>query len=203
MIKAICFDLDGIYFTPKGKNSFHEGLISEYGIPKETVDGLMYRSEEMAQLVRGKITPADFWNKVRTMTGITASDEELANRWIRDYEVDERVKAVVLKAKAQGFKTCTCTNNNGVRLPRLVERYRLGDVFDVIVSSHETGFTKPSKEIFLALLEKLGVSPQELIYSDDNPARLSGAKEIGIQTFVFQNFDQFMDELKKRGVNLG
>jgi FMN phosphatase YigB (HAD superfamily) len=52
------------------------------------------------------------------------------------------------------------------------------------------------------LLEKLNVKPEELIYSDDNPARLSGAHELGIQTFVFQNFDQFMDELKKRGIDL-
>jgi hypothetical protein len=65
MLKAICFDLDGVYFTPKGKNSFHQGLITEYKIPKEVVDDLMYRSQEMAELVLGKITPGEFWNRVR------------------------------------------------------------------------------------------------------------------------------------------
>lgn len=34
-IKAICFDLDGVYFTAKGKNSFHQALSAEYGIAKE------------------------------------------------------------------------------------------------------------------------------------------------------------------------
>jgi HAD superfamily hydrolase (TIGR01509 family) len=136
------------------------------------------------------------------ITGITASDQELSDRWIRDYEVDEHVKAAALKAKAQGYKTCTCTNNNAIRLPRLIERYHLADVFDVIISSHEIGCTKPRKEIFLALLEKLGVNPEELIYSDDNPDRLAGAQALGIQTFVFINFQQFIDELRKRGVDL-
>ena len=141
MIKAICFDLDGVYFTPKGKNSFHEGLITEYGIPKETVDNLMYRSEEMAQLVRGWITPAEFWKKVRKMTGILATNEELTNRWIRDYEVDEHVKAVVLKAKAQGYKTCTCTNNNAIRLPLLVDYPKSTILFLNYASYHETTFS--------------------------------------------------------------
>ena len=103
-IKAICFDLDGVYFTPKGKNSFHQGLINEYGVSKEIVDDLMYRSPVMSQLVRGKISSSDFWDKVREMTGITALDEELTNRWVRDYEVDENVKKAVLKAKEKGLK---------------------------------------------------------------------------------------------------
>lgn len=202
MIKAICFDLDGVYFTPKGKNSFHQALINEYGTSKEIVDNLMYRSDEMAQLVRGQITPSDFWNKVREITGITASDEELAVRWIRDYEVDEKVRESVLKAKQKGYKTCVCTNNNPIRLPPLVEQFQLNDIFDVIVSSHEVGHTKPNKEIFLALLEKLEVEPQELLYSDDNPERLQGAKDLGIETFVFENFNQFTEELLKRGIDL-
>jgi putative hydrolase of the HAD superfamily len=201
-IKAICFDLDGVYFTPKGKNSFHQALINEYGGSKETVDYLMYKSPEMAQLVRGQITPKDFWNKVREMTGITASDEELTKRWVRDYEVDQNVRRVVLKAKAAGYKTCICTNNNGVRLPILVSKFCLEDDFDCIVSSHEVGFTKPHRKIFEALLSQLNILPSELAYSDDNPERLAGATELGIQTFVFENFEQFLAELSRLGVAL-
>jgi epoxide hydrolase-like predicted phosphatase len=202
-IKAICFDLDGVYFTPKGKNSFHEALISEYKIPKEVADNLMYRSPEMAQLVRGQITPEDFWKKVREITGITASDEELTQRWVRDYEVNADVKRAVLNAKKAGYKTCVCTNNNGIRLPILIERFELTKDFDCIVSSHEIGYTKPDKRLFEALLSKLNVQPSELVYSDDNPERLAGAKELGIQTFVFENFGQFLSDLNKLGVVIG
>lgn len=200
-IKAICFDLDGVYFTPKGKNSFHQALVTEYGASKEVVDELMYRSPEMAKLVRGQISPEVFWNRVREISGITASDHELTERWVRDYEVSPEVREVILGAKKNGYKTCVCTNNNGIRLPILMKRFNLQGDFDVIVSSHEIGYTKPSKEIFGKLLEKLAVKPQELIYSDDNPNRLSGASELGIVTFVFENFNQFAARLKEYGVN--
>ena len=201
-IKAICFDLDGVFFTPKGKNSFHNALINEYGVSKEIIDELMYRSPEMAQLVRGQISPSDFWNRVREITGITASDEELTERWVRDYEVDKNVLDAVKNAKSNGYKTCVCTNNNGIRIPILIERYNLSSLFDVIISSHEVGATKPNKEIFQALLTKLDVAPQELVYSDDNPERLLGAKELGIHTFQFHNFEQYLNELNNLGIDL-
>ncbi len=201
-IKAICFDLDGVYFTPKGKNSFHQALITEYGASKEVVDELMYRSPEMAKLVRGQITATDFWNRVREITSIAAPDKELTERWVRDYEVDANVKSAVTKAKEKGYKTCVCTNNNAIRLPILVERFNLADDFDAIVSSHEIGQTKPNKEIFEALLKSVDVKPEELIYSDDNPDRLAGASALGINTFVFENFDQFKDKLKEFDINL-
>ncbi len=202
LIKAICFDLDGVYFTPKVKNSFHQALINEYSVAKEIVDQLMYKSPEMAQLVRGQISPEDFWNKVRSITGITVSDEELSTRWVRDYEIDEKVRSVVLKVKELGYKTCVCTNNNEIRLPLLMEKFNLKNDFDCIVSSHEVGQTKPHKEIYQALLSQMNIKPEELVYSDDNPERLAGAKELGINTFVFENFEQFVGELKKLGVQV-
>jgi putative hydrolase of the HAD superfamily len=202
MIKAICFDLDGVFFTSKGKNSFHNALINEYGASKEIVDELMYRSPEMAKLVRGQISPADFWNRVREITGIVAGDDELAKRWVRDYEVDQKVLEAVKEARRQGYKTCICTNNNPIRLPLLVEEYKFNELFDSIISSHEVGFTKPDPKIFEALLQSLGVKGEELIYSDDNPDRLKGAMDLGIITFQFHDFEQFMSELKKLGVDL-
>jgi putative hydrolase of the HAD superfamily len=156
----------------------------------------------MAQLVRGQIPPSDFWNRVREITGIKVSDEELTARWVKDYEIDKDVLEAVKNAKLQGYKTCVCTNNNAIRLPILVEQYKLGDLFDVIVSSHQIGFTKPDRKIFEELLTRLDVKGEELVYSDDNPERLQGAKELGINTFQYYNFEQFLLGVKKLGVSL-
>jgi hypothetical protein len=40
------------------------------------------------------------------------------------------------------------------------------------------------------------------VYSDDNPERLQGAKDLGINVFVYENFDQFLQELSQLGINL-
>jgi len=77
IIKAICFDLDGVYFTPQGKQSFHRALSEEFGANSEKVDEIMHRSDAMRDLVTGKIEPHEFWEYLRNMTDITTSAEEL------------------------------------------------------------------------------------------------------------------------------
>lgn len=201
-IKAICFDLDGVYFTPKGKKSFSRALVDEFGGDEEKVAFMMTKSDAMRELVTGKLSPSDFWQALRTATGITASDDELSARWIRDYEIDEKVEAVVRKAREAGYKTCVCTNNNPIRLPALERRFDFMKDFDVIVSSYEVGYTKPSREIFETLLEKVGVEPSELVYADDNPDRLQGAHQLGITVFVYESFPQFIEELRGLGVKV-
>ncbi len=202
MIKAICFDLDGVYFTPYGKQSFHRALSAEFGADPLVVDEIMYRSQVMRDLVTGQITPTDFWHSVRTETGITATDIELVTRWVRDYEIDADVRRVVAAVREQGFLTCVCTNNNIVRLSALENKFHFYQDFDVLVSSHEVGYTKPSPEIFLALLEKLAIEPNALLYADDNEDRLSGAKQLGINVFVYKNFPQFLSTLEEYGVKI-
>lgn len=202
-IKAICFDLDGVFFTNKGKQSFQTALTTEFRISEQVARDFMTSSPEMSKLVRGQIRPEEFWQSLRDKTGITATDKELTERWVKDYEVDEKVKDAVISAKRQGYITCVCTNNNAIRLPILVERFRLNDLFDNIVSSHNVKHCKPEKEIFEALVTGARVKPEELVYSDDNPDRLKGAEELGIKTFQFHNFEQFLSKLNEFGVNLG
>lgn len=201
-IKAICFDLDGVYFTPQGKRSFHQALSEEFGADPKTVDEILQHSQIMVEFITGKIKPSTFWEHLRSQTGIIATDDELVARWIRDYEIDPDVQRAVHSAKTQGYITCVCTNNNAARLPALQEKFSFYDDFDAVVSSHEVGYKKPSREIFTALLERTGVRAAELVYSDDNSERIQGARDLGINVFVYENFDQFLVELSKMGVNL-
>ena len=59
---------------------------------------------------------------------------------------------------------------------------------------------KPHIKIFQALVEQCGVNASEIVYSDDSESNLSGAKSLGIHTFVFDNINQFKQALKALGV---
>lgn len=201
-IKAICFDLDGVYFTPRGKESFLRALSEEFGGDEAAVKEFMTISPEMREFTCGRLSNTGMWQALRTITGITASDEDLTARWIRDYEIDEEVADVVRQVRALGYKTCVCTNNNAVRLPALEARFGFYKDFDAVVSSHEVGYTKPSPEIFEALLARVGVAPSELVYADDNPDRLQGVIDLGITTFVYKDLPQFGGELRKLGLKI-
>lgn len=200
MIKAICFDLDGVYFTEAGKKGFERNL-TELSGKAEDVKFFLTKSVEMSKFVRGQLDEHDFWNYARSLLGITLTDIELRELWVKEYEINQQVRDYVLKVKSKGYKTCICSNNNPARIPALEEKFRFLNDFDVKVLSYEVGETKPSKVIYEALLKAAAVEPSELVYSDDNPDRIQGARELGINVFVYENFDQFKAELTQLGLS--
>lgn len=185
MIKAICFDLDGVYFTEHGKKAFHKALVELCG-DEEKVGHVLYRSPEMREFVTGKLSEDRLWSFARSYLNLNLSDKEFEDLWAKEYEIDKEVRNAVLKAKENGYLTCVCSNNNVVRIRALEERFNFLNDFDVKIFSYEVGFVKPSKEIFQALVNKTGVKPEELVYSDDKEERLDGAKELGINAFVYE-----------------
>ncbi|MBD3280101.1 HAD-IA family hydrolase [Candidatus Dojkabacteria bacterium] len=201
MVKAICFNLDGVYFTEAGKKAFHKALVDITG-DEDKVVHVLYKSDEMRNFVTGKMTEEDFWNYFRDYLGIELSDSELRQLWIKGYEANPDVRKVVLETREKGYKACICSNNNPARVAALQERFKFLDDFDVVVFSYKVGNHKPSKEIFEALVKEAGCEANELAYADDNPERIQGAQDLGINTFIYESFEQFVDELKKLGVNI-
>jgi hypothetical protein len=59
MIKAICFDLDGVYFTGDGKKAFHK-VLTELTGDEEKVIYVLYKCPEMLQFVTGKLPENEF-----------------------------------------------------------------------------------------------------------------------------------------------
>ena len=61
---------------------------------------------------------------------------------------------------------------------------------------------KPNKEIFKELIAKSGVRAEELFYSDDDESKMIGAKKLGINTFLYTDFDAFIMHLENSGVKI-
>lgn len=76
------------------------------------------------------------------------------------------------------------------------------DDFDTVVLSYEVGTDKPNKEIFQELVNKSDVEANEIFYSDDDETKMEGAKELGINTFLYTDFDAFVEHLEGLGVKL-
>ena len=76
------------------------------------------------------------------------------------------------------------------------------DNFDAWALSYEVGFNKPDKRLYEELVRKSGVEAGEVVLADDYEPSVTAAKDVGISAFLYENFEQFMSELKKLGVNI-
>jgi len=190
MIKAICFDLDGVYFTAAGIHNFIDELV-KLGASKENAEFAVFKSPEMKNFKKGEISEEEYWNYIRTFLGINKSVQEFRDLLVSGYEINQEVHQSVLKAKQNGYKTCICSNNFVSRVEALENKFGFLKDFDSIIFSYKVGVLKPEKRIFEELIKEANVLSQELVYSDDSPEKLAGAIELGINAFVYENFDLF------------
>jgi len=200
MIKAITFDLDGVYFI-NGKSNFIANL-EKLGVSKEEATRVFLKSDEMNKLYKeGRMTDQEFWSFTIKEWRIDLTVEEIIRMLIDGYEINGGVVEIVKSIRKNGFKTCICSNNFPARINGLHKRFSFLDDFDAITLSYEVGATKPSLKIFQDLISKTGLKPEEIAFADDNKDNLAGARKIGIQAFFYEGFEKFLEELKKLDVN--
>lgn len=197
-IKAVCFDLDGVYFTPESFRKFKNTIGK--GIDTEILGYVFHESPEMLNFKRGKISENEYWNFVRKELDINLTNEQIFEILRNSYEVNQEIADIVKQVRAKGFKTCICSNNFETRIRELNNKFDFLNDFDVHVFSYKVGTLKPNKEIFKALIKDSNVEANQIIYSDDSPNKLSGAIELGINTFVFDTVDRFIAKLKEYNV---
>lgn len=199
MVKAITFDLDGVYFV-NGKSAFIASLVN-MGVLESEAKRVFLQSDEMNnQYKLGKLDDDQFWSWAAREWNLNKTPQELIKLLVSGYEVDQEVLNIVKSVRSKGYKTLICSNNFPARINGLQNRFGFLNDFDAWALSYEVGFAKPSSEIFKSLIEKSGVSASEIVFSDDNEANIEAGAKLGINTFYYQGFNDFLDKLTELGV---
>ncbi len=200
MVKAITFDLDGVYFI-KGKSNFLNAIVN-LGVDRKDAEKVFFGDEMNKVYKLGKMADNEFWSWAINEWGLDITVKEIIALMIKGYEVNKKVEKLVKKVRNNGYKTLICSNNFPARIEGLEKRFNFLKNFDVAVYSYEVGIAKPDKKIFQELVKLSGVNPKEIVFADDDIEKISGAKEVGIQAFLYEGFDKFVDKLKALGVVL-
>lgn len=198
--RLICFDLDGLYFTGESFQRFKEALAPD--VAKEKRDQVLALSDEMKKFKAGEISEETYRSRVKQELWLSCSNEEIYTTLRDSYEANPNVQQLAKTLKENGYKIGICSNNFPTRIRELDNKFHFIDKFDVCVFSYEVGVLKPEPGIFQILIDRSGISPENIIYSDDKEDKLHWAKSLGIQTFVFHSFEEFVDDLKKCGVKI-
>jgi len=201
VVKGITFDLDGVYFID-GKSNFIKSVVC-LGVSEEETVRVFLKSDRMnKEYKEGKISDQEFWTWAISEWGVDESVEEVVDLLIQGYEVNQPVRDIVKKVRANGYKTLVCSNNFPARIKGLQERFGFLNDFDTTVFSYKVEATKPSEKIFEELVSQSGLDPEEILFADDNPNNLAGAEKIGITTFLYEEFDSYLQKLRELGVKI-
>ena len=192
MIKAIILDWGGVLIDDPVPG--YITYCSQYlKVPKEELDKAIRKFR--FDFARGIISEVVFWKKV--CSELKVSEPHISSLWTNAfravYSEKSDVLSIVSSLKRDGYKVALLSNTEVPIASCFPEKkYR---IFDVAVFSCIEGVVKPDRKIYEITLERLGVRPQEAVFIDDKEENVRVAKNIGINTSLFQNSEQFKKEL--------
>jgi putative hydrolase of the HAD superfamily len=89
--------------------------------------------------------------------------------------------ALVVDARAAGVRVGALTNDLAAfHGPGWVERQEHLKLFDIIVDASLTGVLKPDPRAFASGAEALGLRPEQIVFLDDMPWNVEGARQAGL-----------------------
>ena len=104
----------------------------------------------------------------------------VATRFVDDARATLRRNAAVLHALGRRYRLGIVSNFYG-NLARVCADCGVDDLFDVIIDSAEVGVSKPNPAIFQRALDRLRLSPADVIFVGDSARRdMAGARAAGL-----------------------
>jgi putative hydrolase of the HAD superfamily len=193
-IEAVVFDLGGVVV----KNS-------ELGSVKAALEIDPERRWEIIRIIAsdvqtGRVSEEELLRYLREVTGLSKIPQDLFERRYREnFGLVDGTIDIIKNLRELGTSIAALSNTIPSHV-RVIRENGVFDLFDVEVLSCEEGARKPDPQIYQTAIDRLGVSPGEVFYTDDSPKFVAAAREIGIEAVVFQNSDQLRSELKDVGL---
>jgi len=193
-MKAILFDAcDVLYHRPR----YDEALDQYFGPDRASLDVEKSQvfNDLKARAAVGKLSVEAMLNGMLDLYGVAPDRYGQGRRFLigamADIEYFDGVPATLHRLRADGVKLGVVTNSFQRSETKLAwfAKVGIGTVWDVFVSSSETGLLKPEPEIFFNALEQLDCRPGQAAYVAHAADELEGAKDIGMTTIAFNRDD--------------
>ena len=120
---------------------------------------------------------------VQTWPQSTMDLDDIVGLWERAV-VDDDALALVADVRAQGITCFLATNQQDHRRAWMRDELGLDEHFDEVFYSAELGAMKPDPAFFVAILERLGLPPEQVGFVDDSHANVATALALGIRGVV-------------------
>lgn len=200
--KAVVFDFGGVVITPITNllaevAAWHDvemvDMLDVLMGPRETsTDHHPWHRAERGEIpmsvLQAEVVP------YAEAAGLTLRGDEYERVLSGEFLIHDVVLERIARLRQEGYATALLTNSFKEFREYLEAKVDFG-LFDVVVDSSEVGHRKPEPAIYSIVAERLGVSPDQIVYLDDFAANLVGAQAAGWTTIHVTDVAQALTEL--------
>ncbi len=187
MIRAVIFDFDGTIVDTETPDYLSLAEIYEE-------HGCTLPLDFWALALGTSPSPVDLFDSLIEQLGKSIDRDDLHHRRLKRFhelvwqeEVREGVMELLKEARAKGLKTAVASSAERAWVEGHLRRLGILDLFDYIRTSEDVIHAKPYPDLYLSVLEGLGISSHEAIAIEDSPNGIRAAKAAGIYCVAFPN----------------
>ena len=188
-IRNLLFDLGGVIINLDRQRCV-DALTALGDEKADEMLGLSVQRGTLMDLEEGKISPSDFFKRMRQKIGKAVSDEEIVhalNELLIGIPLD---RLTLLRKLRQRFNVMMLSNTNPIMFDTKIaecfaqEGLSITDYFDDVYLSYRLLSCKPYIAIFKKVIELSRIVPQETLFFDDSQKNLDAAASLGFKTFL-------------------
>lgn len=171
--------------------------------PKQIFD-LFFISEPTILFEEGKITPEDFFRRVKEILDLKLEYQSFVPIWNDIFFLTAKNRAVYSLANnlRAHYQVALLSNINVLHHEYLKQYFPVFNVFHRVFASYEMGAIKPDQAIYKKALEELKARPENVFYTDDRQELVDSARDLGINSFLFTGVEQLKQDLASVGVTI-
>ena len=190
-IKAILFDAeDIIYFRDEETMKPVTDFFRNNGFNIDFLDFKRAYEKYKLDMYKGKISRNEHLKKTLEELKIKFDDsffQEFAEVFRQSHsnvKVNQDIKSLFERLKQKGIKIAILTDTSSSEREKRdwFRKIELDNFIDAIICSHDTSFTKDSKEPYLIALKRLNLKPHEVLFVGHCEYEMKGAKKANVKS---------------------
>lgn len=195
-IEVVVFDCDGVLFDTEGANrAYYNRILDHFGKPGMTADQFayihMHTVDESISYLLADEPEIEAAHRFRRRMDY--------NDFYRYMRIEPDLKALLKKIRP-AFRTAVATNRSDTIRP-LLDHFKLGDSFDLVVSALDVERPKPSPDTILKVIAFFGIAPEQGVYVGDSKVDEAASQAAGMPLVAYRNrtltADHYIDRLKE------
>jgi epoxide hydrolase-like predicted phosphatase len=183
-VRALLFDLGGVVIDFDFAGAFRLWA-SRAGCDPNLIAETFCIDEPYKQHERGEIPASIYFATLRQSLSIDLSDEDFIAGWNDVYLGVVPGMSKVLSVVQQHLPLFAFTNSNPTH-KSVWEHLYASELrsFETIFVSSDLGSRKPDPDAFELVASRMGFAPAEVLFFDDGPENVEGARTSGMQGVV-------------------
>ncbi|MGO9961903.1 MAG: HAD family hydrolase [Acidimicrobiales bacterium] len=199
-IRALLFDLGGVVIGFDFRRAFRIWADLAGCDPAELERRFSF-DEAYEQHERGEIDAAGYFGALRRSLGLGLSDAQLIEGWNDIYLGVIPGMPALLSAANRHLPLYAFTNSNPTHREAWAGRFAQElSVFGSIFVSSDLGLRKPDPAAFAAVAARTGLQVFELLFFDDAPENVEGARVAGMPAVLVNSTADVLQALQRLGI---